>query len=225
MAGSSSAKTRFALLPGHDGRGRLMFTGIVTDIGEITALTPTAQGQLHRLRIACRYDRATIADGASIACNGVCLTVVASVVAGDTTWFDVDAAAETLGMTTAKHWAVGTKLNLERALKIGDELGGHIVAGHADGIATIAKRDDLPDMARFELRTTRELARFIAPKGSVTLDGVSLTVNAVQDAVFSVLIIPHTLHVTTLGAWRAGAEVNLEVDLMARYAARLVEMK
>src|ERR1700694_5397772 len=202
-----------------------MFTGIVTDIGEITALTPTAQGQLHRLRLACRYDRATIADGASIACNGVCLTVVASGVAGDKTWFDVDAAAETLGMTTAKHWSVGTKLNLERALKTGANLGGHIVAGHADGIASIVKRDDLPDMARFELRTSRELARFIAAKGSGPLDGVSLTVNTVQDAVFSVLIIPHTLHVTTLGAWRAGAEVNLEVDLMARYAARLAEMK
>ena len=112
-----------------------MFTGIVTDIGEIISLTPTAQGQLHRLRIACRYDRATITDGASIACNGVCLTVVASGVEQGKTWFDVDAAAETLGMTTAKHWVTGTRLNLERALKIGDELGGHIVAGHADGIA------------------------------------------------------------------------------------------
>jgi riboflavin synthase len=202
-----------------------MFTGIVTDIGEITALTPTAQGQLHRLRIACRYDRTTIADGASIACNGVCLTVVGSGVADGKTWFDVDAAAETLAMTTAKHWSVGTKLNLERALKIGDELGGHIVAGHADGIATIVGRDDLPDMARFELRTTRELARFIATKGSVTLDGVSLTVNSVDETAFSVLIIPHTLAVTTLGNWRAGFEVNLEVDLMARYAARLSEMK
>jgi riboflavin synthase len=217
-----------------------MFTGIVTDIGEITSLTPTAQGQLHRLRIACRYDRATIADGASIACNGVCLTVVASGVEGGKTsefktsefktsdfktWFDVDAAAETLGMTTAKHWQVGTRLNLERALKIGDELGGHIVAGHADGIAGIVQRDDLPDMARFELKTTRELARFIAAKGSVALDGVSLTVNTVQDVLFSVLIIPHTLNVTTLGGWRARSEVNLEVDLMARYAARLSEMK
>jgi riboflavin synthase len=202
-----------------------MFTGIVTDIGEIVALTPTAQGQLHRLRVACRYDRATIADGASIACNGVCLTVVASSVEGGKTWFDVDAAAETLSMTTAGHWAVGTRLNLERALKIGDELGGHIVAGHADGIATIQSRDDLPDMARFELRTTRELARFVAPKGSVTLDGVSLTVNTVQDVAFSVLIIPHTLTVTTLSDWRAGSEVNIEVDLMARYAARLAEMK
>jgi riboflavin synthase len=202
-----------------------MFTGIVTDVGEIVSLTPTAQGQLHRLRIACRYDRATIADGASIACNGVCLTVVAAGVAGDKTWFDVDAAAETLSLTTARHWSVGTRLNLERALRIGDELGGHIVAGHADGIATIVRRDDLPDMARFELSTTRELARFIAPKGSVTLDGVSLTVNTVDDVAFSVLIIPHTLNVTTLSGWRQGSTVNIEVDLMARYAARLSEMK
>ena len=202
-----------------------MFTGIVTDIGEIVALRPTAQGQLHRLRIACRYDRAGIANGASIACNGVCLTVVGSGVDGTKTWFEVDAAAETLRLTTARHWTVGTRLNLERALKIGDELGGHIVAGHADGIATIVSRDDLPDMARFTLTTTRELARFIAPKGSVTLDGVSLTVNTVQDAAFSVLIIPHTLNVTTLSAWHAGGEVNIEVDLMARYAARLTEMK
>src|SRR5581483_12129037 len=207
-----------------------MFTGIITDVGEIVALKPVAQGQLHRLRIACRYDRATIADGASIACNGVCLTVVASGVEGNKdsaqrTWFEVDTAAETLRMTTAKHWAVGTKLNLERALKIGDELGGHIVAGHADGTASIISRDDLPDMARFELNTTRDLARFIAPKGSITLDGVSLTVNTVWDTAFSVLIIPHTLNVTTLSSWRAGSEVNIEVDLMARYAARLTEMK
>jgi riboflavin synthase len=202
-----------------------MFTGIVTDVGEIVALKPVAQGQLHRLRIACRYDRATIADGASIACNGVCLTVVAAGVEGGKTWFDVDAAAETLALTTAKRWTVGTGLNLERALKIGDELGGHIVAGHADGVATILSRDDLPDMARFELNTTRELARFIAPKGSITLDGVSLTINTVRDTAFSVLIIPHTLNVTTLSSWRAGSEVNIEVDLMARYAARLAEMK
>jgi riboflavin synthase len=206
-----------------------MFTGIVTDIGEIVSFTPTAQGQLHRLRVACRYDQTTIADGASIACNGVCLTVVASGVADgkdsqQRTWFDVDAAAETLALTTAKHWKLGTRLNLERALKIGDELGGHIVAGHADGIATIVSREDLPDMARFVLSTTRELARFIATKGSITLDGVSLTINTVADVTFSVLIIPHTLTVTTIGGWKAGDEVNIEVDLMARYAARLTEM-
>jgi len=207
-----------------------MFTGIITDLGEIVSLTPTVKGQLHRLRIACRYDRATIADGASIACNGVCLTVVGSGVddgkaSSDKTWFEVDAAAETLRLTTARHWKVGTRLNLERALKIGDELGGHIVTGHIDGIATIVSREDLPDMARFELRTTRELARFIAPKGSIALDGVSLTVNTVSDVTFSVLIIPHTLSVTTIGGWRAGDEINIEVDLMARYAARLTEMK
>ena len=143
-----------------------MFTGIVTDIGEITSLTPVAQGQLHRLRIACRYDRATIADGASIACNGVCLTVVASGVDGGRTWFDVDAAAETLGMTTAKHWAGGTKLNLERALKIGDELGGHIVAGHADGIAKIVRRDDLPDEREIQPveRVTAKHRRHVPPR-------------------------------------------------------------
>jgi riboflavin synthase len=202
-----------------------MFTGIVTDVGEIVTLKPTAQGQLHRLRIGCHYERATIADGASIACNGVCLTVVASGVEAGSTWFEVDTAAETLYLTTAKYWTVGTRLNLERALKIGDELGGHLVAGHADGIATILSRKDLPDMARFELKTTRELARFIAPKGSVTLDGVSLTINTVQDTAFSVLIIPHTLSVTTLSEWREGRETNIEVDLMARYAARLAEMK
>jgi riboflavin synthase len=202
-----------------------MFTGIVTDIGEIESLTQVAQGQLHRLRILCDYDQTSIADGASISNNGVCLTVVGSGVANGKTWFEVDAAAETLAMTTAKHWKVGTKLNLERALKIGDELGGHIVAGHADGVATIVSRENLSDMARITFRTSRELARFIATKGSITLDGVSLTVNTVDDVQFAVLIIPHTLSVTTLGkAWQEGAEVNIEVDLMARYAARLSEM-
>lgn len=203
-----------------------MFTGIVTDIGEIESLTPVAQGQLHRLRILCDYDQSTIADGASIANNGVCLTVVSSGTANGKTWFDVDAAAETLALTTARHWQVGTKLNLERALKIGDELGGHIVAGHVDGIATIVSRENLPDMARITFRTSRDLAKFIATKGSITLDGVSLTVNTVSDVEFAVLIIPHTLSVTTLGeSWQAGSDVNIEVDLMARYAARLSEMK
>lgn len=202
-----------------------MFTGIITDLGEITSIQPTAQGQLHRLRIACRYDQTTIADGASIACNGVCLTVVQSGVDGGKTWFDVDAAAETLRLTTAKGWGKGTPLNLERALKIGDELGGHIVAGHVDGIATIISREDLPGMAKFELRAPRDLAKFIAVKGSVVLDGASLTVNTAVEDTFSVLIIPHTLQVTTLSNWRVGSEVNIEVDLMARYAARLVEMK
>lgn len=201
-----------------------MFTGIVTDIGDILSIEPTAQGQLHRLRIGCAYDQATIADGASIACNGVCLTVVRSGVEAGRTWFEVDAAAETLRMTSAKDWREGGRLNLERALKIGDELGGHIVSGHVDGIATIVMRENLPDMARFELRAPRELAKFIAAKGSVTLDGVSLTVNTAVEEIFSVLIIPHTLQVTTLQGWQTGSEVNLEIDVMARYAARLAEM-
>jgi riboflavin synthase len=202
-----------------------MFTGIVTDVGDILSIKPTAQGQLHRLRIGCSYDQATIADGASISCNGVCLTVVRSGVEAGRTWFEVDAAAETLRLTSAKDWREGGRLNLERALKIGDELGGHIVSGHVDGIATIVVREDLPDMARFELRAPHELAKFIAAKGSVTLDGVSLTVNTAVGDVFSVLIIPHTLQVTTLQGWREGSEVNLEIDVMARYAARLAEMQ
>lgn len=202
-----------------------MFTGIITDIGDILSIKPTAQGQLHRLRIGCGYDQATIADGASISCNGVCLTVVRSGVDQDRTWFEVDAAAETLRMTSAKDWREGGRLNLERALKIGDELGGHIVSGHVDGIATIVVRENLPDMARFELRAPRDLTKFIAAKGSVTLDGVSLTVNTAVGDVFSVLIIPHTLQVTTLNAWAEGSEVNLEIDVMARYAARLAEMQ
>ena len=199
-----------------------MFTGIVTDIGEVVAVEPRAQG-LVRLKIACGYDADTIAVGASIACSGVCLTVVARGEEGKRAWFAVDAAAETLRTTTVGGWQRGTRVNLERALKIGDELGGHIVAGHADGIATVTAREDLTDMARFTLRVPAGLARFIATKGSVALDGVSLTVNEVAGDTFSVLIIPHTLEATTLGRLGAGAAVNLEVDLMARYTARLME--
>jgi riboflavin synthase len=200
-----------------------MFTGIVTDVGEVLAVKPRAEG-LHRIKIACSYARATIVDGASIACNGVCMTVVG---AGEEerTWFAVDAAAETLAITTVGQWHAGTRINLERALKIGDELGGHIVAAHVDGIADIVERQDLPDMARFTLRAPTQIARFIAQKGSVALDGVSLTVNEVVGDTFSVLIIPHTLAVTTLGAWQTGTRINLEVDLMARYAARLMETR
>jgi riboflavin synthase len=199
-----------------------MFTGIVTDIGEVVHVRDKADNLRH-LKIACHYDRAGIADGASIACNGVCLTVVAAGVDGNHTWFSVDAAAETLAVTTAGAWQHGTRLNLERALKIGDELGGHIVAGHADGVAELVARDDLTDMARLTFRTPPQLSRFIAAKGSVALDGVSLTVNTVEDDRFEVLIIPHTLDVTTFGALCVGDRVNIEVDLMARYAARLIE--
>ena len=199
-----------------------MFTGIVTDIGEVQAVRARAEN-LHRLKIACRYPRATIADGASIACSGICLTVVGAGEEEGRTWFAVEAGEETLRLTSAGNWKHGSKLNLERSLKIGDELGGHLVSGHVDGLAEILSREDLTDMARFVLRAPAALSRFIAQKGSVALDGVSLTVNAVAGDTFSVLIIPHTLSVTTLGAWKAGERVNLEIDQMARYAARLME--
>jgi riboflavin synthase len=201
-----------------------MFTGITTDVGEVVAVEPKAEG-LRRLKIACAYPRAGIAIGASIAHSGVCLTVVETGEQGGRTFFAVDAAAETLRMTTAGAWAPGSRLNLERALKVGDELGGHIVAGHVDGVAELVAREDLTDMARLTLRAPRELMRFVATKGSVALDGVSLTVNEVTADTFSVLIIPHTLSVTTLGSAKSGDKMNLEIDLMARYAARLMETK
>ena len=201
-----------------------MFTGIVTDVGELVTVEPRADG-LRRLTIACRYERTSIAIGASISCAGACLTVVATGTHAGRTSFAVEAAAETLAVTTAGRWAAGTRINLERALKIGDELGGHLVSGHVDGIAELLARKDLPDMARMTLRVPTPLARFIATKGSVALDGVSLTANSVDEDKFSVLIIPHTLAVTTLGAAQPGDALNIEVDLMARYAARLIEAR
>ncbi len=199
-----------------------MFTGIVTDVGEVRSVKPQANN-LHRITIFCRYPRAGIIEGASIACSGVCLTVVGTGEDGGRTWFAVDAAAETLRLTTVGRWRHGTLVNLERALKLGDELGGHLVAGHVDGLASVIAREDLTDMARFALRAPAALARFIAPKGSVALDGLSLTVNEVEGDTFSVLIIPHTLQVTTFGSLRQSDDVNLEIDTMARYAARLME--
>jgi riboflavin synthase len=207
-----------------------MFTGIVTDVGRVAAISEGER--LRRIRFACSYDPATIALGASIACGGPCLTVVAVEPRPGGCLFDVDAAAETLDRTTVGNWRVGTRVNLERSLKIGDELGGHIVTGHVDGVATILAREAVTAIdnpwgptARFEIRAPGELARFIAPKGSVCLDGTSLTVNAAAGDVFSVLIIPHTLAVTTWGERAAGDLLNLEVDLMARYAARLAEAR
>ena len=169
-----------------------MFTGIVTDIGEMVAVEPRAEG-LARLKIACSYDPETIAIGASIACSGVCLTVVGRGRDGNRAWFAVDAAAETLRVTTVGAWQRGARLNLERALKVGDELGGHIVAGHADGLATVVAREDLTDMARFSFYAPAELARFIAPKGSVALYGVSLTVNEVAAVVRPVSAISRSV--------------------------------
>ncbi len=201
-----------------------MFTGIVSDVGEVRAVTPRS-GDLHRISIACAYPRDSIALGASIACSGICLTVTETVEDAGRTLFSVDAAAETLRVTTACDWKPGGKINLERSLKMGDELGGHLILGHVDGIATLDRREDLTDSARMTLRAPDPLMRFIAPKGSVALDGVSLTVNEVGRDTFSVLIIPHTLQVTTFGALRTGARINLEVDQMARYAARLAEAR
>ncbi len=199
-----------------------MFTGIVSDLGEILEVEQRAEG-LRRLVIGCSYDPATIDIGASIACSGPCLTVVERGRKDGRAFFGVDVAAETLRVTTAGDWRPGRKLNLERALRLGDELGGHLVSGHVDGIAELVAREDLPDMARLTTKVPAALARFIAPKGSVALDGVSLTVNEVQNDTFSVLLIPHTLQVTTFGSVSAGARLNLEVDQMARYAARLLQ--
>jgi riboflavin synthase len=206
-----------------------MFTGIVTDVGEVRSVKPRADN-LHRIIITCVYPRVELIEGASIACSGVCMTVVGVGEDGGRTWFAVDAAAETLALTTVGRWRHGRRVNLERALKFGDELGGHLVAGHVDGLASVVAREDMTDnpsvdMARLVLRVPRALERFVATKGSVALDGVSLTVNAVDGYTFSVLIIPHTLQVTTLGALRQGDDVNLEIDTMARYAARLRDAK
>ena len=200
-----------------------MFTGLVSDVGEIVSIE--ARGELRRIRVACSYEAESIALGASIACSGPCLTAVAIGRNGNRTWFDVDAAAETLARTTVGSWTVGRKLNLERSLKIGDELGGHLVSGHVDGVAEILQRTSFDGMAKFDIRAPHALACFIAEKGSVSLDGTSLTVNTVEGDDFSVLLIPHTLAVTTWGERKAGDQLNIEIDTMARYAARLVETR
>ena len=199
-----------------------MFTGIVTDVGKVAAAKPLPEGV--RLRIETAYDPASIAIGASISCAGVCLTVTG--LPGERSnerWFEVEAWEEALRLTTASGWTAGTRINLERALKVGDELGGHIVSGHIDGKARVVAREAEGDAVRFTLEAPRELAKFIAPKGSVALDGASLTVNKVEATRFDVLLIHHSLSVTTWGERQAGDEVNLEIDTMARYAARLAE--
>lgn len=199
-----------------------MFSGIVTGLGEIAEVEEKSDG-LRRLVIACNYDLGSIPLGASIACSGICLTVVERGGGADQSFFAVDAAAETLRLTTAGHWRRGTRINLERSLRLGEEIGGHLVSGHVDGIAELVTRDDFLDSASFTLRMPSALSRFVAVKGSVALDGVSLTVNKVNGDTFSVMIIPHTLQVTTLGKAEPGARLNLEVDQFARYVARLME--
>jgi riboflavin synthase len=196
-----------------------MFTGIITDKGRVLAVEQ--RGDL-RARIATAYPAAGIDIGASIACDGVCLTVVA-IGAAPQTWFEVDISAETLSKTNLGLWVPGRSVNLERALKVGDELGGHIVSGHVDGLAEILALRDEGDSTRVTFRAPATLAGFIAPKGSVALNGTSLTVNEVAGTDFGVNIIPHTKAVTTWGGARVGDWVNLEIDTLARYVARLAE--
>ncbi|WP_026619259.1 riboflavin synthase [Ensifer sp. WSM1721] len=199
-----------------------MFTGIITDIGTVEKVTSLREGI--KLRVATNYDPKTIDMGASIAHAGVCLTVTALPEAGSNErWFEVEAWEEALRLTTIGEWGEGTRINLERSLKIGDELGGHIVSGHVDGKAEILAVEPEGDAVRFRLRAPEHLAKFVAPKGSVALDGTSLTVNKVDGAEFDVLLIRHSLDVTTWGERQAGDLVNFEVDTMARYAARLAE--
>jgi riboflavin synthase len=198
-----------------------MFTGIITDLGRIRSIEQ--RGDL-RLTIDCGYDMAGVALGASIACSGCCLTVVDK---GEN-WFAVDASAETISKTAQDSWAEGRKLNLERALKIGDELGGHIVTGHVDGVGTVECVTPEGDSHRVDIRVTAEVAPYIAAKGSVTVDGVSLTVNSVVDnddasATFGLNIIPHTWDVTAFGDLAVGQAVNIEIDVLARYLSRMQE--
>ena len=198
-----------------------MFTGIITDIGEIIAVDQ--QGDL-RARIGTTYDIDGIAIGASIACDGVCLTVIA-VGRSPRNWFDVQISAESVSKTNIGRngWVPGKRINLERALKVGDELGGHIVSGHIDGVADLIAMSDEGDGTRMTFRAPEDMARFIAPKGSVALNGTSLTVNEVNGREFGVNLIPHTQTVTTWGDSRVGDAINLEIDTLARYVARLQE--
>jgi riboflavin synthase len=198
-----------------------MFTGIVSDVGQVIEMT--SHGELRRLVLASAYDPASVALGASIANAGVCLTAVGVEARNGGARIAFDVGAETLAVTTLGGLREGGHVNLERSLKVGDELGGHMVSGHVDGVAEILSRRDFDGMAHFRFRAPKDCAKFIAVKGSIALDGTSLTVNAVDHDAFEVLLIPHTLAVTTWGDRKAGDRVNLEVDQMARYAARLIE--
>jgi riboflavin synthase len=192
-----------------------MFTGIITDLGRVKDIVKDGDT---RFTFATAYDMDTVAIGASIACCGCCLTVIEK----GADWFAVQASGETLSKTTLGSWAVGTPVNFERAMSLGDELGGHIVSGHVDGVGEVLEVTVEGESHRFRFRVPEELKKYIAPKGSVAIDGVSLTVNEVEGAVFGVNIIPHTFEVTTFGALKPGSKVNLEIDMLARYVARLM---
>jgi riboflavin synthase len=199
-----------------------MFTGIVTGLGEVRAITPIGRGQDMRLVVgvpAGWADMASIPLGASIACNGCCLTAVEL----GPDWFAVTASAETLSKTTLGVWQTGTRINLERPLKVGDELGGHIVSGHVDGLGEVLAATPDQGSTRWRFRVPGAIARFIAPKGSVAIDGVSLTVNEVEGDTFGVNIIPHTAEVTGFGLLKVGDKVNIQIDTVARYVARLAD--
>ena len=195
-----------------------MFSGIVSDVGQVRSVVA---GGDTRFVIATNYDAPNIEIGASISCSGACLTVIET----GADWFAVDASAETLACTNLGRWEIETRINLERSLRMGDELGGHLVLGHVDAVTEVISTVEDGGSTRIDFALPADLGRFIAPKGSVALDGVSLTVNEVRADSFGVNIIPHTQHVTTFGAAKAGAVVNLEVDMVARYLARLMENK
>jgi riboflavin synthase len=198
-----------------------MFTGIVTAIGTVAHVE--TMGEDKRFTIQSPYDAATIDLGASIAHDGCCLTVTTLEQTSEGARYTIDASSETLRLTTLGSWKGGTRINLERSLKLGDEMGGHLVTGHVDGMATITKREDGENTSLFEIEAPHELAKFIAKKGSVCLQGTSLTVNDVDGDRFSLMLIPHTLAVTTWGNRQVGDEMNIEIDLMARYAERLMQ--
>jgi riboflavin synthase len=197
-----------------------MFTGIVGAVGEVVEI---AQRGDMRARIAGGYDHASLSLGASVSCDGVCLTVVDLGADGDVGWFAADISAETLSKTTLGDWTVGRRVNLERALRVGDELGGHIVTGHVDGVGRVVETRPEGDSLRVDFEAPEALAPFIAPKGSAAIDGASLTVNGVEGRRFGVNLIPHTLAATTFGRLAEGVSVNIEIDVLARYVARLRE--
>ncbi len=197
-----------------------MFTGIISDVGKIELVTQRGDKSF---KISTHYDPATIDIGASIACSGPCLTVVAKGGRAGEAWFSVDVSPETLEKTTADTWTVGTHVNLERPLKVGEEIGGHIVSGHVDGIGEVLQIKPEGDHTRIVIRPPKHLAKFVAAKGSIALDGISLTVNEAERDTFGVNIIPHTSKVTTWGTLKVGDKINIEIDMLARYLARLKE--